>query len=61
MVNFEEIEAVYKRLEGKLTPDEFRSKVETKFMEMNGLCDPRTAAMLVASELGMNETIKIKD
>ena len=61
MVNFEEIEAVYKRLESKLTPDEFRSKVETKFIEMNGLCDPRTAAMLVASELGMNETIKIKD
>lgn len=61
MVNFEEIEAVYKRLENKLTPDEFRSKVETKFTEMNGLCDPRTAAMLVASELGMNETIKIKD
>jgi replication factor A1 len=61
MVNFEEIEAVYKRLEDKLTPDEFRLKVETKFTEMNGLCDPRTAAMLVASELGMNETIKIKD
>ncbi len=61
MVNFEEIGEVFKRLEGKLTPDEFKSKVETKFMEMNGLCDPRTAAMLVASELGLNETIKIKD
>ncbi len=61
MVNFEEIESIYKRLESKLTPDDFMSKVETKFNEMNGLCDPRTAAMLVASELGMNETIKIKD
>jgi replication factor A1 len=61
MVNFEEIEEVFKKLEGKLTPDEFRSKVEKKFTEMNGLCDPKTAAMLVASELGANETVKIRD
>ncbi|MDL5504159.1 MAG: replication factor A, partial [Candidatus Methanoperedens sp.] len=61
MVNFEEIEETFKKLQGKLTPDEFRSRVETKFTEMNGLCDPRTAAMLVASELGLNENVKIKD
>ncbi|MCZ7403182.1 MAG: OB-fold nucleic acid binding domain-containing protein [Candidatus Methanoperedens sp.] len=61
MVSFEEIEEVFKKLEGKLTPEEFRSKVETKFTEMNGLCDSKTAAMLVASEFGMNETVKIKD
>jgi replication factor A1 len=61
MVNFEEIEEVFKRLEGKLTPDEFVSKVDKKFTEMNGLCDSRTAAMLVASELGLNETVKIRD
>ena len=61
MVSFEEIEEVFKRLEGKLTPDDFRSKVEKKFTEMNGLCDPKTAAMLVASEFGLNETIKIRD
>lgn len=61
MVSFEEIEEVFKKLEGKLTPEEFRSKVETKFMEMNGLCDSKTAALLVASEFGMNETVKIKD
>jgi len=61
MVSFEEIEEVFKKLEGKLTPEEFRSKVEIKFTEMNGLCDSKTAAMLVASEFGMNETVKIKD
>jgi replication factor A1 len=61
MVSFEEIKEVFKKLEGKLTPEEFRSKVEIKFTEMNGLCDPKTAAMLVASEFGMNETVKIKD
>lgn len=61
MVNFEEIEDIFKKLEGRLTPDEFRLKVEKKFLEMNGLCDSRTAAMLVASELGLNETSKIGD
>ncbi len=61
MVDFEEIEEVYKRLEGKLTRDEFKSKVEDKVTLMNGLCDSKTAAMLVASEMGLNETIKIKD
>ncbi len=61
MVDFEEIEEVFKRLEGKLTPDEFRSKVEEKVTMMNGLCDSKTAAMLVASEFGLNETVKIKD
>ena len=50
-----------KDFKGKLTPEEFTSKVETKFTEMNGLCDSRTAAMLVASELGLNENVKIKD
>jgi replication factor A1 len=61
MVDFEEIEEVYKRLEGKLTRDEFKSKVDEKVTMMNGLCDSKTAAMLVASEMGLNETVKIKD
>jgi len=61
MVDFEEIEEVFKKLEGKLTRDEFRAKVEEKVTMMNGLCDSKTAAMLVASEFGLNETIKIKD
>ncbi len=49
MVHFEDIEEVYKKLGGKLTPEEFRERVEKKFNEMNGLCDTKTAAMLVAS------------
>lgn len=61
MVSFEEIEEVFKRLEGKLTRDEFRSMVEEKVSIMNGLCDSKTAAMLVASEMGLSETVKIKD
>ncbi|MFZ3058751.1 MAG: OB-fold nucleic acid binding domain-containing protein [Candidatus Methanoperedens sp.] len=61
MVDFEEIEEIFKRLEGKLTRDEFKLKVDEKVTMMNGLCDSKTAAMLVASEMGLNETIKIKD
>lgn len=61
MVDFAEIEEVYKKLEGKLTRDEFKLKVEDKVTMMNGLCDSKTAAMLVASEMGLNETVKIKD
>jgi replication factor A1 len=61
MVDFEEIEEVYRKLEGRLTRDDFKSKVEEKVTMMNGLCDSKTAAMLVASEMGLNETVKIKD
>ncbi len=61
MVSFEEIKDSFSRVEGKLTPDEFKSRVDKKFSEMNGLCDVKTAAMLVTNELGLNETIKIRD
>ncbi len=61
MVSSEEIEEHYKKLEGKLTRDEFKSKIEEKITCMNGLCDIKTAAMLVTSEIGINEAIKIKD
>ncbi|GFO96466.1 replication factor A [groundwater metagenome] len=61
MVSSEEIEEYYKKLEGKLTRDEFKSKIEEKITFMNGLCDLKTAAMLVSSEMGVNEAVKIKD
>ncbi len=61
MVSFEEIEEVYSKLEGKLTRDEFKSKVDTKFKDMNELCDYKTAALLVAGEMGVSETVKIRD
>lgn len=61
MMDFKEIEEVYKRLEGKLSPEQFRSKVQEKITMLNGLCDSKTAAMLVCSEMGVNETVKIKD
>lgn len=57
----DEIEEYYKKLEGKLTREEFKSKIEEKITFMNGLCDMKTAAMLVISEMGINETFKIKE
>lgn len=61
MVRSEEIEEYYKKLEGKLTIEEFKARIEEKIIFMNGLCDLKTAAMLVSSELGVNEAVKIKD
>ncbi len=61
MVSPEEIEEYYRKLEGKITRDEFKSKIEEKITFMNGLCDMKTAAMLVSSEMGVNEAVKIKE
>ena len=67
MIDFQEIEDVFKTLEGKLNRDDFMAKVEERFTMMNGLCDSKTAAMLVATEVLnqadviRNETVNIKD
>ncbi|UZE92161.1 MAG: hypothetical protein IB616_05480 [Methanosarcinales archaeon] len=44
---------IYERLEG-ITLDEFKEKVQEKIKSMGGLCDEKTAAMLVAHDLGMD-------
>ncbi|MDD5616639.1 MAG: OB-fold nucleic acid binding domain-containing protein [Candidatus Methanoperedens sp.] len=61
MVSSDDIEEFYKKLEGKITREEFKSRMEEKITSMNGLCDHKTAAMLISSELGVNENVKIKD
>ncbi|HLB69556.1 MAG TPA: OB-fold nucleic acid binding domain-containing protein [Candidatus Methanoperedens sp.] len=61
MAGLEEIEEVYKKLEDKLPFNDFKSMVEEKIAVLNGLCDSRTAALLVAGELGVSDTVKIKD
>ncbi len=54
-MKFEEIEVVYKKLEGKLTPSEFKAKVEEKLIALNGLCDAKTAAIIVARDILNNQ------
>jgi replication factor A1 len=61
MVISDEIEEIFKKLEGKLTRDEFNSRIEEKITLTNGLVNYKTAAMLIASEMGVNENVKIKD
>lgn len=52
------IDEIYSKLSKSITKEEFTEKVNEKVEQMGGLCDEKTAAMLVAHDLGMNETEK---
>lgn len=52
----DEINEVYKKLGGIISKDDFTRKVEEKVEQMSGLCDTKTAAMLVAHDLGVSDT-----
>jgi replication factor A1 len=53
----EELEEIFKAVSDRISPEEFQTRVEEKVSLMAGLCDPRTAAMLVARELGAPEVL----
>ncbi|KGK98520.1 replication factor A [Methanococcoides methylutens] len=61
----DDITEIYNKLGGIISEDDFRKKVDEKVDQMSGLCDTKTAAMLVAHDLGVTDTakevIKIKD
>ncbi len=50
------IDEIYSKLSNSITKEEFVEKVNEKVEQMGGLCDEKTAAMLVAHDLGLNET-----
>jgi len=52
-----ELEEIYKQVAEQVTPEEFVSRVEEKVALMAGLCDRRTAGMLVARDLGASEVL----
>jgi len=52
------IDEIYSKLSKSITMEEFTEKVNEKVEQMGGLCDEKTAAMLVAHDLGLNETGK---
>lgn len=52
----DEINEVYEKLGGVISKDDFTRKVEEKVEQMSGLCDTKTAAMLVAHDLGVSDT-----
>ncbi|MBN1323208.1 MAG: replication protein A [Methanotrichaceae archaeon] len=56
----DEISEIFGQLDGRLSREEFDSRLEEKVSLMGGLCDRKTAAMLVARELGASDvTVKI--
>ena len=61
----DEIGEIYKKVGGIISEEEFIEKVNEKVEQMSGLCDEKTAAMLVAHDLGVTDTgrevMKISD
>ncbi len=52
-----ELEEIYSQVADQISEEEFESRVEEKVALMAGLCDRRTAGMLVARELGASEVL----
>ncbi|WP_369424900.1 OB-fold nucleic acid binding domain-containing protein [Methanothrix sp.] len=58
----EQLEEIFRQVSDRVSIEEFEARVNEKVSLMGGLCDPITAAMLVAHELGAGEILtKIKD
>ena len=53
----EELEEIYNQLADQVSALDFLSRVDEKVALMAGLCDRRTAAMLVARDLGATEVL----
>ncbi|WP_342303698.1 OB-fold nucleic acid binding domain-containing protein [Methanolobus sp. ZRKC5] len=52
----DEINDIYEKLGGIISKEDFTREVEEKVEQMSGLCDIRTAAMLVAHDHGASDT-----
>lgn len=52
-----ELSEIFEQVSDQISLEEFESRVEEKITLMAGLCDRRTAAMLVARELGASEVL----
>src|SRR5512136_2537697 len=53
----DELKEIYQQLSDQISPEEFETRIVEKVSLMGGLCDRRTAAMLVARELGAGEVL----
>ncbi|MCX6676605.1 MAG: OB-fold nucleic acid binding domain-containing protein [Methanothrix sp.] len=53
----EQIEEIYRQVADQIAPEDFQARVEEKVALMAGLCDGRTAALLVARDLGASEVL----
>lgn len=55
----DDVANVYERLANTISREEFVERVAQKVEDMSGLCDDKTAAMLVAHELGIDTIVQI--
>jgi replication factor A1 len=55
----DDVTSIYERLSDTISRDEFIERVRRKMKDMSGLCDDKTAALLVAHELGIDTVVKI--
>ncbi|MGZ7189168.1 MAG: OB-fold nucleic acid binding domain-containing protein [Halobacteriota archaeon] len=55
----QDVKDVYERLTTRISEEEFTKRVNEKVEHMSGLCDEKTAALLVAHELGVDATMQI--
>ena len=55
----DDLASIYERLTTTISKEEFAARVQQKVEDMSGLCDEKTAALLVAHELGIDTVVQI--
>jgi replication factor A1 len=55
----DDLASIYQRLTTTISKEEFAARVRQKVEDMSGLCDEKTAALLVAHELGIDTVVQI--
>ena len=55
----DDLASIYERLTTTISKEEFAARVQRKVEDMSGLCDEKTAALLVAHELGIDTVVQI--
>ena len=55
-VSFSEIKDEYEKVKSQITPEKYTELVQARIETLAGLCDPKTAALLVNNDLGMTKS-----
>lgn len=60
-VSFSEIKDEYEKVKSQITPEKYTELVQARIETLAGLCDPKTAALLVNNDLGMTKSTPAPD
>lgn len=60
-VSFSEIKDEYEKVNSQITPEKYIELVQARIETLAGLCDPKTAALLVNNDLGMTTSTPTQD